>query len=175
MKFRVGDKVKIREDLIVGKSYNGWDFIEGMNQYKGQIKLVKSAEVGYYTFEGDGYGWTDSMLEEVIKLPKEVGEEIESSKSVGNSLMLALQFEARYSEVIDYLYNNTGGTVGGNFNIERLKKVIKAWEYGWIPEKSSVDIAKEMLNEINYEEFQKMQELFEFAKENDIVLEDIIK
>ena len=70
MKYKIGDKVKIREDLEVGKGYNDCTFIKDMEQYKGKIATI------YYCYNDDSYDidldggawfWTDGMLEDVIE------------------------------------------------------------------------------------------------------------
>ena len=40
MKYKVGDKVKIREDLKVGKIYGLYDFAKKMKQYKGKTATI---------------------------------------------------------------------------------------------------------------------------------------
>ena len=37
MKYKVGDKVKIRSDLVVDENYEGWFFDKDMAQFKGKI------------------------------------------------------------------------------------------------------------------------------------------
>ena len=48
-KFKVGDKVKIREDLKVGCTYNdNCDFISKMEKYKGKIAVIKNGYIPVY-------------------------------------------------------------------------------------------------------------------------------
>lgn len=70
MKYKIGDKVKIREDLEIGKEYNDCTFIKNMEQYKGKIATI------YYCYSDGSYDidlddgewyWTDDMLEDVIE------------------------------------------------------------------------------------------------------------
>lgn len=80
MKYKIGDKVKIREDLIVGKDYNGCTFIVDMEKYKGKIAIID------YCYDDDSYDinlddgnwfWTDDMLEDVVKSESEVGKTVD--------------------------------------------------------------------------------------------------
>lgn len=68
MKFKVGDKVKIKDDLEIGEEY-GVDilFISNMNVYKGMIATITHCNTTSYKLDIDGgiYGWTDEMLEEI--------------------------------------------------------------------------------------------------------------
>ena len=80
-KFKVGDKVRIKEDLKVGCTYNnGCIFALEMEQYKGKTAVIKNGHIPVYlndTVENannyryeldidDGYWWwSSSMLEKV--------------------------------------------------------------------------------------------------------------
>lgn len=80
MKYKVGDKVIIRKDLIDGYLYDGETWVYLMDGFKGKELTIKSIELdewatireGYgiyfYTMEEDtdNYEWafTDAMIEE---------------------------------------------------------------------------------------------------------------
>jgi hypothetical protein len=75
MKHSVGDKVKIREDLIVGKMYGVNDFARGMQQYKGAIATITNVfpKINMYHINIDEdadirWKWTDEMFEEITEL-----------------------------------------------------------------------------------------------------------
>lgn len=67
MKYKVGDKVRIRSDLEVGERYGSKAFTKNMEQFK--EKLVTIINVGYidktyYIKEDDmNFFWTDEMIE----------------------------------------------------------------------------------------------------------------
>lgn len=67
MKYKVEDKVKVREDLEIGKSYDKKTFVEKMKKYKGQIVTIKVVYDDRYRIEEDNqdWYWTDEMLEGV--------------------------------------------------------------------------------------------------------------
>lgn len=65
MKFKVGDKVRVREDLVEGNYYGGEYFAGKMEYNKGKVFEIKGICGGAYIFEEDGFHWTDEMLEEV--------------------------------------------------------------------------------------------------------------
>lgn len=67
MKFKVGDKVRVREDLVIGDCYGKERFVDGMKEYKGQIFTIKEIYGGVYIFEKNLFNWTDEMLEKVKK------------------------------------------------------------------------------------------------------------
>lgn len=80
-KFKVGDKVRIKEDLKVGCEYNdGCYFDSEMEKYKGKIAVVKSYRIPLHLngnvknannyrykldIDGGDWYWSSSMLEKV--------------------------------------------------------------------------------------------------------------
>ena len=65
MKFKVGDIVKVREDLVEGDYYGGECFIGLMEYGKGKVFEIKEICGRAYILGEDGFHWTDEMLEEV--------------------------------------------------------------------------------------------------------------
>ena len=81
MRFKVGDKVRVLNDLEVDKMYGGDYVIPEMVEWLGKIATVSIVSGDYYNLDidaivsGDYYKldvdggewcWTDEMLEEVI-------------------------------------------------------------------------------------------------------------
>lgn len=70
MKYKVGDKVRIRKDLNINKEYNGVNVNEEMMSWGGEevtISEVLAEDNGYEIEEDDGYFlWTDSMFEDAM-------------------------------------------------------------------------------------------------------------
>lgn len=64
-KFKVGDKVRVRKDLMIGKIYGGWGFTEKMEKYKNEIFTIKAVYKCENELKEIGHCWTDEMLEEV--------------------------------------------------------------------------------------------------------------
>lgn len=68
MKYKVGDKVRVRKDLVVDKRYGIDVFTEGMKKYSGKtMTVVNIISTGKYEFKEDNktWSWTDEMLENV--------------------------------------------------------------------------------------------------------------
>ena len=66
-KLKIGDRVKIREDLIAGKMYGGLTLWDNMYDYKGsEGKIVRATYGGFYCLEGIPYGWSREMLELIV-------------------------------------------------------------------------------------------------------------
>lgn len=64
MKYKVGDRVRVRSDLKDGEIYGCYDFSEGMEKYRGKNVTISFALDGCYNIEEDGgkHTWTDKML-----------------------------------------------------------------------------------------------------------------
>ena len=91
MKFKVRDKVKVREDLVVGKRYDGWSFVEQMKEYKGRIVTIAKINEFNYSYDivednGD-CAWNDEMLEPVEEQTKKptLEEAIDHYQDVADS------------------------------------------------------------------------------------------
>ena len=69
MKYKVGDKVRVRSDLEVGKQYgndNDSDkvyFVSGMKCHKGKIVTIQEIAYSAYRIKEDKWFWTDDMFE----------------------------------------------------------------------------------------------------------------
>ena len=69
MKYKIGDKVRVREDLVANQRYGDDVFDPVMDSFKGQIVSIKTVYKNKYTIEedcGDWY-WTDEMFLPIIK------------------------------------------------------------------------------------------------------------
>ena len=66
-KFKIGDKVRVRKDLINSCYYGNYRFIPSMKNRCGEIVTIESVERdGSYRILEDVYNWTDEMFEEKV-------------------------------------------------------------------------------------------------------------
>ena len=68
VKFKVGDKVRVREDLVVGERYSGEIFIRPMCGFRGKIVEIDDVwDFGGYDLKEDDENWlfTEEMLEPI--------------------------------------------------------------------------------------------------------------
>ena len=68
MRFKVGDKVRVKEDLVVDKRYGTYFFVEKMEKFKGKEFIVESTfdyDEAYFLDGDNNWSWTDEMLEPV--------------------------------------------------------------------------------------------------------------
>ncbi len=71
MKYKVGDKVRIREDLVTGGNYGGSVAVDDMVDMGGNVVTIEKVgkESGYCIEEDpDHYFWTDEMFEPVEEM-----------------------------------------------------------------------------------------------------------
>lgn len=68
MKYKIGDKVRVREDLIVDQWYGNDKFCSGMYSFEGQTVTIKIVKENKYLIEEDleNWNWTDEMFSEKI-------------------------------------------------------------------------------------------------------------
>jgi hypothetical protein len=70
MKYKVGDKVRIRKDLIIKEQYNDLTFVPDMVQYMGKVATIteiRFEDVYGIDLDGCNWCWTDEMFEDVMK------------------------------------------------------------------------------------------------------------
>ena len=71
MRFKVGDKVRVRKDLKVGNRYYMDDkkedigFVFGMKEFLGKIVTISGFCCGMYDIKESNHSWTDEMFEPV--------------------------------------------------------------------------------------------------------------
>ena len=65
MKYKVGDKVRVREDLNIDEMYGALDVVDEM--LKKKIVTIKSVHNGYYKIVEDDYQWIDEMFEGLVE------------------------------------------------------------------------------------------------------------
>ena len=78
MKYKVGDKVRVKKDLVVGKNYgNGYMFRNDMARYMGKEVTISRVGDDFYKIKDDVdyWSWVDEMFEE-IKMKHEVGDKV---------------------------------------------------------------------------------------------------
>ena len=92
MKYKVGDKVRIRRDLRIHTYYGDCMFVSEMNDYKGSVVTISKVFPTYYCIEEDigTWIWTDEMFEgladdeltaeEAIKIQAEMCRSISNCK-----------------------------------------------------------------------------------------------
>lgn len=69
MRYKVGAKVRVRKDLVVGNVYGGILFDKKMCSWLGKIVEISKVYTGYYRIcDGALFAWTDNMFEPITDL-----------------------------------------------------------------------------------------------------------
>lgn len=68
MKYKVGDKVKVRSDLVKDNWYGYYVYVSAMDNFKGEQTIREIRDDGYLIY-GDcsNYRWTDEMFEDKVE------------------------------------------------------------------------------------------------------------
>lgn len=135
MKYKVGDKVKVRSDLKCEEYYGGITFNFEMNKFKGmEITIERVNYGGYYEVLETPYNFTDEMLEPVEEMTAE-----ELAKIIGNICEVHNECkECPFRDINseDYCVIRMGK------NVDKTLKIAKQWkadhekkpietEFGW--------------------------------------------
>ena len=68
MKYKIGDKVRVRKDLEPGNFYGRAYYASDMNKFKAMECVVTNIYDGTYNINDSEYGFSDEMLEPVNDL-----------------------------------------------------------------------------------------------------------
>lgn len=129
MKYKVGDKVKIREDLKVGELYGGCRFAPEMQNFCGKIARITAVcnRAEYYHIHSSHFLWTEEMFEDKgmkeQEMNKRVGIYIDGNKVVaycGDKEGIA---RCHPDDDFDFY-------TGAKIALERLEEAEKP--YGWL-------------------------------------------
>ncbi len=67
MKYKIGDKVRIKSDLQVGIEYDYWPILPMMEKYLGKELIIQTVLTEFYQVEGNCFSWTDEMIEGLVE------------------------------------------------------------------------------------------------------------
>lgn len=119
--FKLGDKVKIKDDLIVGGTYGNLMFIHSMKQYLGKEATILSIDMdGDYMLDIDNetFYWDASMLsgktikeEESVRLAKAVCEYERIVSDLEEELHIERELNKHHEETIDKLISRYNALV----------------------------------------------------------------
>ena len=65
MKYKVGDKVRVRKDLVPDSEYGGVCYVEYMDEFKDKECVITNMDDTSYRINNSEFWWTDEMLEPV--------------------------------------------------------------------------------------------------------------
>ena len=65
MKYKVGDKVRVRKDLVLDNVYGGVCYVDAMDELKDKEAIITKVGNIAYQINNSEFWWTDEMLEPV--------------------------------------------------------------------------------------------------------------
>ena len=65
MKYKVGDRVRVRKDLVPGNFYGKDYYISSMDKFKGEKCVITEIWDQSYQINNFGYWWSEEMFESV--------------------------------------------------------------------------------------------------------------
>ena len=80
MKYKVGDKVRVRKDLVPNSEYGGVCYVEFMDKYKDKECVITNMDDTSYRINNSEFWWTDEMLEPIDDLLEYALEKLGMSK-----------------------------------------------------------------------------------------------
>ena len=149
--FEVGDRVRVKKDIIVDKFYNGWKFNKDMVEFKGRILTIDKKRYSkefYIKEDSHMFIWTIGMLEKVKYTYKDLVKSPIGTKVFfeSNNVLLKIN-EDVYEDEKFYRSNEYLKGLKDNVRDCILGKIIKIEE----PTYKTVYETKEILDDIEKE------------------------
>lgn len=120
MKYKVGDKVKVRSDLNYEKYSEGVPFTSEMDKFKGTVLEVRKIAGEFYEMVGIPYIFTDEMLEPVEGMSAE-----ELLKIIGN--ICEVHNECKKCPLLE-VRGEEYCMIGIGKNADKTLKIAKQWK-----------------------------------------------
>lgn len=120
MKYKVGDKVKVRSDLKAHEIYGSNMLTKSMEKFAGKTVTISDVGITSYAIEEMGVAyWTDEMLEPVEEMSAE-----ELTKILGNICKGRACSECPVREI----QANGACVIGIGKNFDEAVKIAKQWK-----------------------------------------------
>lgn len=154
--FEVGDRVRVKKDIMVDKFYNGWKFNKDMVEFKGRILTIDKKRYSkefYIKEDSHMFIWTIGMLEKVEYTYEDLVKSPIGTKVFfeSNNVLLKIN-EDFYEDEKFYRTNEDLKGLKDNVGSCILGKIIKIEEptYKTVYENKEIldDIEKEYLRNI---------------------------
>lgn len=142
-KFKVGDKVRVKSDLVLWKAYGGDTFVDGMNHLRGKTVTIKTVlENGKYRIGEESYSWTNEMLEPVHKF--NVGDIVFNVDSADQMRVVA--YGSTGKVITEDLYDGTYDADA--YNEDELELAKSEEDLDKLTNKELIEKVKTLLNQI---------------------------
>lgn len=136
MKYKVGDKVKVRSDLKCEEYYDGVPFTSEMNRFKGMEITIARVNYGrYYEVLETPYNFTDEMLEPVEEMSAEEAIKLSGEMCSSSACYECPVFKSRekYSEMCNVFRKE---------HAEEYLEILKQWKADHEKKDVEVELAR---------------------------------
>ena len=126
MKYKVGNMVKLRTDLIDDRYYGELKFITGMKQLQNNALKISRCDSGDHTYlTSDGWWITEEMIEGLWEECKPTEPECKSESTLIDLLTMLIKF-ADNNDKVDIINNGIRyDVVNGKYKEYTIKRWIK--------------------------------------------------
>ena len=109
MKYKVGDKVRVRKDLVPDNYYGGVCYVDYMDGFKGKECVITDMDGISYQMDNFNFWWTDEMLEPVDDLLEYALEKLGMTKEeLKNEMNRDKEDAKRAKEMVRLNHEMTG-------------------------------------------------------------------
>ena len=165
MKYKVGDKVRVRRDLQIRTHYGAFIFVSGMNDYKGSVVTISKVYSTYYCIEEDmrAWMWTDEMFEGLAEDELTAEEAIKIQAEICSSISNCVNCP---------IYKEKGDYCCESFKAENPKKIVEIIKH-WKKDHEKKEIETETVDLIKVMKEEGDDETCIYAYEIDTNKEDV--
>lgn len=128
MKYKVGDKVRVRSDLEESETYGNHTFVKQMEKYKGKLVTISEEHQRFYYIKEDedencNWCWTNEMFEGLVEEEMTAEDTIKAlgdmcTRCCEDCEIWKLVKESRHSFCSDYIRENP----------DKVIEIIKRWK-----------------------------------------------
>lgn len=138
MKYKVGDKVRIRKDLVMGGNYGDSVAVDDMVDMGGNVVTIERVgNLGYYIEEDpDGYCWTDEMFEGLVE------EELTAEEAIKIQAEMCRSVMCKDCTINKFWYDTRYGCCEyRSKNPDKVLKILKQWKKDHEKKEIEVELA----------------------------------
>lgn len=138
MKYKVGDKVRIRKDLVMGGNYGDSVAVDDMVDMGGNVVTIERVgNLGYYIEEDpDGYCWTDEMFEGLVE------EELTAEEAIKIQAEMCRSVMCKDCTINKFWYATRYGCCEyRSKNPDKVLKILKQWKKDHEKKEIEVELA----------------------------------
>lgn len=122
MKYKVGDRVRVRKDLEAGKLYGLFNANKEMVKMRGETVTIEQVygDQGYYDLQESKWLWTDEMFEGIVSKKWCINISVEDDRTSAQLYIDNEPVPSKYAEVTRYAYDKFSVEAATEAVVEKL-------------------------------------------------------